>query len=246
MPPAVIIPTFNERENIALLIEKLHSHLPDLSVIVVDDNSPDGTGQILDDLAARDARVIPLHRAAKLGLGTAHIVGIRYALSRSHEPILTMDADFSHAPNYVPDLIGALNQYDLVIGSRYVAGGGTLNCPLPRKILSRGANLFARTVLGLDATDATAGFRAYRRAVLESIPLDSIKSNGYSFLMEMLYQCQRQGWRVGEVPIIFQDRMMGSSKISRQEIYKALGTVLRLRQEKGRLTHTAVRPQLNR
>jgi dolichol-phosphate mannosyltransferase len=243
MPPAVIIPTYNERENIALLIGDLHKYVPDLQIIVVDDNSPDGTGQILDDLAVRDARVIPLHRPGKLGLGTAHIAGMKYAITHAYEPILTMDADFSHEPKFVPDLLRAMQTYDVVIGSRYMPGGGTLNCTFARKMLSRGANLFARTMLGLDATDTTAGFRAYRRAVLESIALDDVKSNGYSFLMEMLYQCQKEGWRVGEVPIVFKDRFMGQSKISRQEIYKAMGTVVRLRMEKGRLPSHQIRSQ---
>ncbi|TAH49541.1 MAG: polyprenol monophosphomannose synthase [Chloroflexota bacterium] len=235
MPPAVIIPTYNERENIALLIGELHTYLPELYIVTVDDNSPDGTGALLDNLAARDARVFPIHRPAKLGLGTAHITGIKLALTKGCEPILTMDADFSHAPRHVPEMLRATQKYDLVIGSRYAPGGGTLNCTISRKLLSRSANLFARTMLGLDAADATAGFRAYRRTVLESIELDLIKSDGYSFLIEFLYQCQKHGWRVGEVPIIFQDRLRGKSKISRQEIYKALGTVLRLRMEKGRL-----------
>lgn len=238
MPPAVIIPTYNESENIALLIGELHTFCPDLAIIVVDDNSPDGTGKILDSLAARDDRIFPQHRPAKLGLGTAHIAGMKFALSRKFEPILTMDADFSHAPRFVPAMIQAVSTNDLVIGSRYVPGGGTLHCSAARKALSRGANLFARSMLGLQAHDTTAGFRAYRRGVLESIPLDDIVSNGYSFLIEMLYQCQKQGWTIGEVPIIFEDRQRGSSKISRQEIFKALGTVMRLLSEKGRLHST--------
>jgi dolichol-phosphate mannosyltransferase len=241
MPPAVIIPTYNEQENIALLISELHTSVSELAIFVVDDNSPDGTGELVDNLAARDTRIFPLHRPAKLGLGTAHIAGIKQALAHNHEPILTMDADFSHAPRFVPDMLRAAQKYDLVIGSRYVPGGGTLHCTAARKVLSRGANLFARSVLGLDATDTTAGFRAYRRAVLESIELDGIKSNGYSFLMEMLYQCQKQGWRVGEVPIIFENRQRGASKISRNEIFKALGTVLRLYSEKGRLAPSPLR-----
>ncbi len=241
MSPAVVIPTYNERENIALLIGELLTFVPDLTIIIVDDNSPDGTGKVLDDLAARDARVFPKHRPAKLGLGTAHIAGMKVALAHNHEPILTMDADFSHAPRYVPDILRAMQHYDLVIGSRYVPGGGTLNCTATRKLLSRGANLFARTLLGLDATDTTAGFRAYTRAVLESIALDEIVSNGYSFLIEMLYQCQSQGWRVGQVPILFKDRLRGKSKISRNEIYKALGTVMRLRMTKGRLASHPLR-----
>lgn len=240
MPPAVIIPTYNESENISLLISELFSFAPELAVIVVDDNSPDGTGKIIDDWSARDARVFPLHRLGKLGLGTAHIAGIKYALSRNHDPILTMDADFSHSPRFVPEMIRATQKFDLVIGSRYVPGGGTVHCTAARRALSRGANLFARTMLGLDATDTTAGFRAYRRAVLESVALDAIVSNGYSFLMELLYQCQKQGWSVGEIPILFENRQRGASKISRQEIYKAMGTVLRLYIEKGRLTSPAI------
>ena len=151
--------------------------------------------------------------------------------------ILTMDADFSHHPRYIPDLLEALERFDVVIGSRYVPGGGTRYCTAPRKALSRGANLFARTVLSLRAGDATAGFRGYRRAVLESIALDEIVSNGYSFLIEMLYRCQRVGWRVGEVPIVFENRQRGASKISRSEIFRAQQTVLRLGWERlgGRL-----------
>jgi dolichol-phosphate mannosyltransferase len=242
MPSAIVIPTFNESENIALIIGELHTFVPDLAVIVVDDNSPDGTGQLADEIAARDARVHVLHRPAKLGLGTAHITGMKWALAHHYNTILTMDADFSHSPRYVPDMLRALRQYDVVIGSRYVSGGGTLNCTLARRALSRGANLFARTILGLEANDTTAGFRAYQRVVLEAVPLDEIVSNGYSFLIELLYQCQKLGWRVGEVPILFENRQRGKSKISRREIINALGTVARLRMEKGRLAATLSYP----
>jgi glycosyltransferase involved in cell wall biosynthesis len=169
-----------------------------------------------------------IHRPGKLGLGTAHIAGIRAALDAGVDYIVTMDADFSHHPRYIPGVLAALADHDLVIGSRYVPGGGTRYCTLPRKALSRGANLFARTVLSLAAGDATAGFRGYRRAVLESIALDEIVSNGYSFLIEMLYRCQRQGWTIGEVPIIFENRQRGASKISRTEILRAMQTVVRL------------------
>lgn len=236
MPSAVIIPTYNEHENIALLIGELHTFVPDLGVIVVDDNSPDGTGELAAEIAGRDARVQVIHRPAKLGLGTAHIAGLKRAIAQQYEPIMTMDADFSHAPRFVPTLLQASKQLDVVIGSRYVSGGGALQCTLPRRVLSRGANLFARNLLGLKANDTTAGFRSYRRAVLESIALDEIVSNGYSFLIEMLYQCQKCGWRVGEVPILFENRQRGNSKISRQEIAKAMGTVVRLRMVNGRLT----------
>ncbi len=241
MRPAVIIPTYNESDNVSLLITDLHKYNPELTIVIVDDNSPDGTGELADQLAAQNSHIHPIHRPRKMGLGTAHIAGIKWALSQNLEPILTMDADFSHSPRYVPDLIRATESFDTVIGSRYVPGGGTLHCTMPRKALSRGANTFARFVLGLKATDCTAGFRAYRRAVLESIDLDAIVSNGYSFLIEMLYQCQKGGWRIGETPIVFEDRRRGQSKISRQEILRALQTVIRLRFEFGRLPKPAVR-----
>ena len=240
MRPAVIIQTFNESDNLAALVTDLHQHIPELTIIVVDDNSPDGTGQLADQIAAQDSRVHPIHRPRKLGLGTAHIAGIQWALNQNLEPILTMDADFSHAPRYVPELLRATSTFDAVIGSRYVPRGGTLHCAVPRKVLSHGANTFARLMLGLHAHDCTAGFRAYRRAVLDSIALDAIVSNGYSFLIEMLYQCQKGGWRIGEVPIIFEDRRRGKSKVSRQEIFKALQTVLRLRLASGRLSQSAI------
>jgi glycosyltransferase involved in cell wall biosynthesis len=225
---AIVIPTYNEKENIALLVEGIVGLGLDSQIIIVDDNSPDGTGQVADQLAAQHARIQVIHRPGKLGLGTAHIAGMKAALTGGARTILTMDADFSHHPRYIPGLLAALEQFDVVIGSRYVPGGDTLYCSIPRKALSRGANLFARTVLSLQAGDATAGFRGYRRAVLESIALDEIVSDGYSFLIEMLYRCQRKGWLVGEVPIVFENRRRGVSKISKTEILKAMQTVLRL------------------
>ena len=225
---AVIIPTYNERENIALLVKEIVDLGLDSRVIIVDDNSPDGTGHLADALSAQSAAVSVIHRPGKLGLGTAHVAGIKSALDGGMDAILTMDADFSHHPRHVPDLLAALERFDVAIGSRYVPGGGTRYCTLPRKALSHGANLFARTVLSLDAGDATAGFRGYRRQVLESIALDQIVSNGYSFLIEMLYRCQRQGWSIGEVPIVFENRQRGASKISRAEIFRAMQTVIRL------------------
>jgi dolichol-phosphate mannosyltransferase len=229
---AVVVPTYNERENIEPLVEGILALELDSAVIVVDGNSPDGTGQIADSLSQRHPSVHVVHRAGKLGLGTAHIAGIRAALAGGATRVVTMDADFSHHPRYLPDLLTALERYDVAIGSRYVPGGGTQDCTLPRRALSRGANLVAHTVLGLAAGDATAGFRGYRRAVLESIALDEIVSNGYSFLIEMLYRCQRQGWCIGEVPIVFENRQRGASKISRAEIVRAMQTVLRLGRER--------------
>ncbi len=229
MKPVVIVPTYNECDNIPILLEELLALPVNLSVINVDDGSPDGTGEISDQWAARyPERVQVIHRAGKLGLGTAYIAGFKSALSQDYDRIMTMDADFSHHPRYIPAILDLSRERDLVIGSRYVKGGGTLNCAWKRKALSRGANGFAKTMLGLKSLDCTAGFRCYRREVLEAIDLDRIFSNGYSFLIELIYYVQRRGFTVGEVPIIFEDRRRGTSKISHNEIYRALQTVGRL------------------
>jgi glycosyltransferase involved in cell wall biosynthesis len=224
----IIVPTYNERENIDALVRGIIGLGLDSQVVLVDDNSPDGTGQLADELAAQVPGVRVIHRPDKLGLGTAHIVGMKAALAGGAVHVLTMDADFSHHPRYIPNILDGLSRYDVVIGSRYVAGGDTLFCTMSRRLLSRGANLVARKTLGLAAGDATAGFRGYRREVLESIALDEIVSDGYSFLIEMLYGCQRQGWRIGEIPIVFENRQRGASKISKAEIFKAVQTVLSL------------------
>jgi dolichol-phosphate mannosyltransferase len=242
MKTAVIIPTYNESDNIeALAREILTLRLGPspgsrgtsgvapgdvTEIIIIDDNSPDGTGEIADELTRAYRGIKVIHRPAKLGLGTAHTAGFRKALALGADCIVTMDADFSHHPRYIPNLIAKSRYAHLVIGSRYVDGGGTLNWGLQRQVLSRGANTFARLVLGLKAHDCTAGFRCYRREVLESIELDEIFSDGYSFLIEMLYKCQQKGWEIAEVPIIFEDRRHGASKISQREIFKALYTVL--------------------
>ena len=242
MKTAVIIPTYNESDNIETLAKEIMAlrlgpstgsghrsgqALGDVTeIIIVDDNSPDGTGEIADKLAAAYRGIRVIHRPAKLGLGTAHIVGFKEALALGADRIVTMDADFSHHPRYIPDLLARNRDAQLVIGSRYVDGGGTLNWGLQRQILSKGANTFARLVLGLKVHDCTGAFRCYRREVLESIELDEIFSDGYSFMIEVLYKCQQRGWEIGEVPIIFEDRRHGTSKISRREIFKALYTVL--------------------
>jgi len=228
MPLAVIIPTYNESDNIPYLVSQILALPINAHVIVVDDNSPDGTGQLVDEIARTEPRVHAVHRPAKLGLGTAHIAGMRHAITLNLDPIVSMDADFSHQPRYISDLIVGLDQVDVMIGSRYVRGGGMQGRNLRLRFVSWGANFFARTMLNLKAHDCTSGFRAYRRAVLESINLDMIFSNGYSFLIEMLFLCQARGWRVGESAIIYEDRRAGTSKISRAEIYKATYTVLRL------------------
>jgi len=226
----VIVPTYNEADNLDELLRQLLALPTPIGAIVVDDNSPDGTGDMAEQWAAENPdRVYVIHRPAKLGLGTAYIAGFKKAIDDlGAERILTMDADFSHNPRYIPDMIALSRTKHVVIGSRYVPGGGTRNCSRKRIFLSRGANFMARTLLGLKARDATAGFRLYRREVLQSIPLDEIFSSGYSFLVEMLFLCQRRGWQIGEIPIVFEDRRKGQTKISRQEILKAQYTVLRL------------------
>jgi len=225
-----VVPTYNERENIEALVTQLLSLSLGLSVTVIDDNSPDGTGDICDRLAdGSGGRLRVIHRAGKLGLGTAYLAGFLQALDAGSDLICTMDADFSHNPRYIPAMVEKIGEgYDLVIGSRYVRGGGTSGCTLSRKVLSWGANSFARIALGLRAHDTTAGFRCYRREVLESIDLDEIRASGYSFLIEMLYEVQSRGWCVTDVPIIFENRRLGASKISQDEVAKAVQTVVRL------------------
>lgn len=225
----VVLPTYNEAENIERLVELILQQDAPLHVVVVDDNSPDGTGELADRLAARDPRVAVIHRSGKLGLGTAYIAGFQRALSLGYGYAITMDADFSHHPRYLPSLLALMPGCDLAIGSRYVPGGGTEGWPLRRRVLSSGANAFARTLLGLHAHDCTAGFRCYRRQVLERIELETIFSSGYSFLVEMLTRCERHGFRVDELPIIFRDREAGASKISRAEIWRSIYTVFRLK-----------------
>ncbi len=226
----VIVPTYNEADNLDDLLSQLLDLPVSLGIIVVDDNSPDGTGDLADKWAAeRPDRVHVLHRPGKMGLGTAYIAGFKFGLAELKAArLMTMDADFSHNPRYIPDMIALSQQKHIVIGSRYVPGGGSVDCSWKRVLLSKGANFVARSALGLKANDTTAGFRLYRREVLESIPLNQIFSSGYSFLVEMLFMCQRRGWQVGEVPIIFEDRRRGATKISRSEVFRAQYTILRL------------------
>jgi glycosyltransferase involved in cell wall biosynthesis len=221
----VVLPTYNEADNISLLIPELLA-LP-LSVCVVDDASPDGTGRIARDWAEREPRVHVVHRPGKLGLGTAYVTGFHFALDHGYEAALTMDADFSHHPKYIPAMLEQIHRYDLVIGSRYVPGGDVLY-PFHRRAMSAAANAAARAALGLKPRDCTAGFRLYRASVLRTVPIDSVFSNGYSFLIEMLNLVQGYGFSIAEVPIVFEDRVRGRSKISSAEIFKAGYTVSRL------------------
>lgn len=225
MRVTVVLPTYNEAENINLLIPELLA-LP-LNVCVVDDNSPDGTGDIAAEWAAREARVTVVRRPGKLGLGTAYVAGFKRALADGAEGVMTMDADFSHHPRYIPAILKAAETADLVIGSRYVPGGDVLY-PFHRRFLSKTANFVARTALGLKPRDCTAGFRLYRAETLARVPIDRIRSNGYSFLVEMLTYAQRARIHIAEVPIVFADRVRGASKISSREVIKGMLTVGRL------------------
>ena len=227
MKVLIVLPTYNEAVNILLMMPELLKLPAYVEICVVDDNSPDNTGQLAEDWAAKDRRVHVLHRAGKLGLGTAYIAGFHYAFVHGFDAALTMDADFSHHPRYIPAILAAFSTADLVIGSRYVSGGDVLY-PWHRRFLSKASNLVARTVLGLNAHDCTAGFRLYRVSVLQQVPLDRIFSNGYSFLTELLTWMQAKGARITEVPIVFEDRQYGVSKISTQEIFKGMWTVARL------------------
>ena len=225
----VILPCYNERDNIERLIEEISALQDGFDILVIDDNSPDGTGELVDGLLDRYEHLRVIHRTGKLGLGTAYLEGYRYALDHGYDLAITMDADCSHQPKYLPGLRDLSAEADVVIGSRYVEGGGATGWPLRRWIVSGFANYLAHKVLGLSTRDCTAGFRCYRREALLTIQPESIQSGGYSFLIEMLYRAEKLGLIVREMPIIFVDRVAGRSKISRNEVYKSLGTLARLR-----------------
>jgi dolichol-phosphate mannosyltransferase len=230
MPLALIcIPTYNEAENIQPIIAAIHEVVPEVHVLVIDDNSPDGTGDIADDLAAADERIHALHRTEKAGLGRAYVAGFEWALERDYERIVEMDADFSHQPKYLPEMIGQLDGYDVVVGSRYVAGGGTEDWGLVRKIISRGGGIYARTILGIDVQDLTAGFVAWRADVLRDIGFEQVEASGYVFQIEMKYRAHKKGYRILEVPIVFPDRVVGVSKMSPNIAAEALWRVWGIR-----------------
>ncbi|EID56249.1 polyprenol monophosphomannose synthase [Saccharomonospora xinjiangensis] len=221
-PVLVIIPTYNERENLPPLVRRLHTVLPKVHVLVVDDGSPDGTGEVADKLAGDDDRVNVLHRIEKAGLGAAYIAGFRWALERGYATVVEMDADGSHAPEDLPRVLDALTDADLVIGSRYVPGGALVNWPPHRQLLSRVANLYSRIALGVPVADITAGFRAYRRRVLERLPLGRIASQGYCFQIDLTWRTAQEGFRILEVPITFTEREVGQSKMSGAIIGEAI------------------------
>ncbi len=233
----VVIPTYNERANLPQIVPAVLAQDPRLDVLVVDDNSPDGTGALADGMAAADPRVHVLHRTAKQGLGKAYIAGFRWALAREYELVLEMDADFSHDPKFIPQLLAAAADADLVLGSRYKQGVNVINWPISRLLLSIGANQYARAVTGLPLTDSTGGFKCFHRRVLEAIDLERVKSNGYAFQIEMSYRAWRKGFRLVEVPIVFTDRVEGQSKMSKRIVREAIWMVwwLRLRRIAGKL-----------
>lgn len=224
----IVIPTYNESQNIVELVEHILAIAPEVYITIVDDNSPDGTGQIAEELAARYPTVAVLHRSAKQGLGPAYIEGFQYALSQGAEYIFEMDADFSHDPNRLPDFLEAIRDYDLVLGSRYLNGVRVEGWPFRRLLLSKFANIYASTIMVLPAWDATSGFRCYRREVLETIDLTQIRSDGYAFQIEMLYYTIQHGFRITEIPFLFRERQHGCSKISRSVVREAFWLVLRL------------------
>jgi dolichol-phosphate mannosyltransferase len=221
----VVIPTYNEIDNIESIINRLRAAAPHAHALVVDDGSPDGTGELADKIAQRDDHVHVLHRTSKNGLGAAYVAGFGWALDHDYDVVVEMDADGSHAPEELPRLLDALDDADLVIGSRYVRGGRLHNWPLHRLLLSRGANLYTRIMLGMPVRDATAGYRAYRRHVLRSLPLTEIASQGYCFQIDLAWRTWRAGHRVTEVPITFTERARGASKMSRNVVIEAFWRV---------------------
>jgi dolichol-phosphate mannosyltransferase len=224
----VIVPTYNERENLPPLAARLLQLAAPVDLLVVDDNSPDGTGQIADDLAARHPAIHVLHRSEKNGLGRAYCAGFGWALEKGYEFILEMDGDFSHNPDDIPRFLAAAADADLVLGSRYANGIRVINWPLGRLLLSMGAGIYVRAITGMPFSDPTGGFKCFRRAALQSLDLDNVRSNGYSFQVELSHKIWRQGMRVAEVPIIFTDRFQGSSKMSRKIVWEAFWMVWRL------------------
>ena len=225
----IVVPTYNERENLLPLIEQMEGLGLGLDVLVVDDNSPDGTGRLAQELAAACSWLHVMHRPGKLGLGTAYVEGFRYALDKGFDVVGEMDADLSHNPAFLPAMLRALEDADLVLGSRYLPGGGVRNWGMMRKIISQGGSLYARTILGVGVRDLTGGYKLFRRQVLENLSLDAVRSNGYSFQVEMTYRAIRRGYRVVEVPIVFEDRRVGKSKLSRQVVLEAMLMVPRLK-----------------
>jgi dolichol-phosphate mannosyltransferase len=227
-PVLVIVPTYNEKDNLPHLVQRINAQPVQADILVVDDNSPDGTGQLADGIAAANPTVHVLHRKVKDGLGRAYIAGFQWALARHYEFIFEMDGDFSHNPSDLPAFVEAAKTADLAIGSRYKDGIRVINWPLSRLVLSLGAAQYVKLITGMPFTDPTGGYKCFRRSALKAVDLEGIRSNGYSFQIEMTHKIWRQGLKVVEVPIIFTDRFVGSSKMSRNIVWEALAMVWRL------------------
>ena len=224
----ITVATYNEIDNLPRLVEEIFHYAPGADLLVIDDNSPDGTGQWVDRCAAEDPRVHCLHREGKLGLGSATIAGMKHAIQHGYKQMLNMDADFSHHPRYLPDLLAGVEPVDVMIGSRYVPGGGVEGWPVSRRLMSRAVNFYARWLLGLWPKDCSGAYRCYRTEALARIDFDRVRSRGYSFQEEILWHLKRSGARFGETPIVFADRTRGTSKINAKEAVAALGIIFRL------------------
>ena len=230
MKTLVVIPTFNEAENIGRLIPQiLEQDVNDLDIMVVDDASPDGTARIVEDLAKNDKRIGIIKRSGKLGLGTAYVAGFKHALENNYDYIIEMDADFSHDPKEIMNLLEKGKEYDVVIGSRYLTGVNVVNWPLRRLVLSMGASMYTRMITGMKIRDCTSGYKCFKREVMEAIDLDSITSDGYSFQIELNFKALHKGFKLLEIPIVFVDRVSGSSKMSKRIIREAMWVVWKLR-----------------
>lgn len=229
MKTLIIIPTYNEKENVAKIIESAFSVDESLNILIVDDNSPDGTARIVKDIRQNEPRVFLIEREGKLGLGTAYIAGFKFAIEKKYDYIFEMDCDFSHDPKEIPNFLEKIKDYDLVLGSRYLYGVTVVNWPLRRLFLSYAANVYTRIITGLKIKDATGGFKCFRREVLEAIDLDKVHSGGYAFQIEMTLKAWKKGFKIIEIPIIFVDRLEGQSKMSRKVVFEAVWMVWKLR-----------------
>ena len=224
----VSLATYNERDNLAPLLAEIHKAVPSADLLVIDDNSPDGTGQLADELAAENPRIHVLHRPGKLGLGTAILAGMHYALENGYDLFVNMDADFSHHPRYLPALLAGMDSQDVMIGSRYIPGGGSVNWPLRRRLMSRGINSLVGVLMRIKASDCSGAYRCYRVSKLREAQLERVRSRGYSFQQEVLYRCRKAGCKIGETPIVFENRRAGKSKVNAREAVRSIAMIFRI------------------
>ena len=222
----VSVATYNERDNLSPLVQEIHHVVPAADVLVIDDNSPDGTGKLADELAEADPKLRVVHRAGKLGLGTAILAGMHHAMDQGYDFLVNMDADFSHHPRYLPAILAGMDRHDVMIGSRYIKGGGVANWPLSRRFMSWGVGTVVRLLMRIPARDTSGSYRCYRVAKLRETALDQLQSRGYSFQQEVLYRCRKAGCRIGETPILFENRRAGSSKVNPKEAARSMALIL--------------------